>query len=91
MVGLCGCVTTPEAKYAPFEDVSGSNSGPVERMKSAKSAVVSIFALGSRAMIGLERPIDVVDDVCNWPFSVCDEGGRLDDEPGRLAMARELD
>lgn len=26
--------------------------------------------------------MDDVDDVCNWPFSVCDESGPLDDGPG---------
>lgn len=43
----------------------GSASGPVLRMKSTKSVVVSVFGLASRGMIGLERPIDDVDDVCN--------------------------
>lgn len=65
VIGLCDCVPTPETEYTSFKDVSGASSGPVERMKSAKSAVVSIVALASRGMIGIVRPIDVVDEVCN--------------------------
>lgn len=64
-IGLSGRVTPPGTTGASFEDVSGSGSGPVVRMKSAKSDVVSIFGLASRGIIGLVWPMDDVDDVCN--------------------------
>lgn len=60
---------------------SGPSCGPVLRIKSAISDVVSIFGLASRGITGLVRLLSDVEDTCGCTASGWNEGDWLDAEP----------